>query len=216
MLQIGRSYSKSELNVMLGKSSVQALQRKLKRYGVTFHTTGRGEKSKYEILDIDDPFKLFCIIELDFEANADFDKIQYFYYYFFNDDEFAAMPDEEKAQQMSERGCPVTRQTIKRYTQKLERKIWIAKDTENCIYYFVRGNERRIVEKEEYSKAWKEYWHDKDDGLSSEDAIINMRTKYNGVARKQPVPLRNAFYLAKIEEMCNYIQARFEKQFNSK
>ena len=138
MLEVGKRYSKIELNAIFGECSVQSMIRKLNRYQVDVQVFGRGEKAQFKILEIGDPFKLFCITELDFDANTDFDKLQYFYYYFFNDDEFAAMPDEEKARQMNDRGCPVGRQTIANYIRKLEQNVWIAKDTENCIYYFAR------------------------------------------------------------------------------
>ena len=216
MLEVGKRYSKIELNAIFGECSVQSMIRKLNRYQVDVQVFGRGEKAQFKILEIGDPFKLFCITELDFDANTDFDKLQYFYYYFFNDDEFAAMPDEEKARQMNDRGCPVGRQTIANYIRKLEQNVWIAKDTENCIYYFARGSERRIVTKEEYKTAWKEYWEDKNNGASSEDAIINMRSKYYGIARKNPIPRSNAFFLNDIEQLCNLIQIRMEQQIINK
>ena len=216
MLEVGKRYSKIALNAIFGECSVQSMIRKLNRYQVDVQVFGRGEKAQFEILEIGDPFKLFCITELGFDANTDFDKLQYFYYYFFNDDEFAAMPDDEKAQRMADSGCPVCRQTIANYIRKLEQNVWIAKDTENCIYYFARGSERRIVNKEEYTTAWKEYWCDKDDGVSSEDAIKNMRLKYYGIARKNPIPRSNAFFLNDIEQLCNLIQIRMEQQIINK
>ena len=212
MLTIGTTYSKPELAAMIGNGSVESMKRKLTRYNVVFRITGRGEKANFEILDIQNPFKLFCILELKCGANTDFQKLRNLYFYFFNDEEFCAMPDEVKEQRMMEKGVPVSRQTIANYIQKLVNQEWVYKDSHNYIYYFAYKNTQRIATRAEYSTAWKEYWKNKEQGMDSMEAIIYMRATYGGVARKQAVPEPNAIYLNKIAELNNYIQLSFENE----
>ena len=111
MLEL-RKYPKAELSEMFGTQDTEGLKRKLKRYGITFETIGRGQTLTFDIKAMEDQFKVFCITELDFEANCDFTKVRNFYYYYFNDEEFMAMPDEVKEARMWAEGHPVSRQTI--------------------------------------------------------------------------------------------------------
>ena len=71
------------------------------------------------------------------------------------------MPDEVKEARMAESGKPVSRQVIARYLSVLERNELINRHTNNFIYYFAYKQTQRIVEREEYSRAWREYWKDK-------------------------------------------------------
>ena len=211
MLEL-KSYSKSELSEMFGSKSTQALERKMERYGIAFDKEGRGASAVYEIAKISNPFKVFCIVELGFDGGTDFAKLRNFYYYYFNDEEFMAMPDEVKEYRMWKTGYPVSRQTIANYVRRLEVNELISKNTNNFVYYFANKQTQRIVGKEEYCQAWKEYWQDIEDGHSSFDAIWDMRVKYGGVARKQPIPEINGIYYDKIECMLNYIGQSIENE----
>ena len=215
MIQAGTFYTKKELNLMFGDGNVQALKRKLTRYGISHNVSGRGENAIFEILKIEDRFKVFCITELDFYGNTDFKKLRNFYYYFFNDEEFAAMPDEFKERKMTERGKSVSRQTIANYIKKLTSKIWVAYSDSNCKYYFAYKDEQKFTTHEEYSEAWRNYWLDKENGCDCGEAICRMVAHYGGVARKQTVPQLNAFYLDKIKELCDLIQESFEKEIEN-
>lgn len=119
MLEVGKAYPKPEMSLIFGTKAKQGLDRKLERYGITFSVSGRGEQAVYKIQGICDPFKVFAITELGFDANTDFRKLRNFYYYFFNDEEFMAMPDEVKETRMRKEGKDISRQTIAGYTAKL-------------------------------------------------------------------------------------------------
>lgn len=212
MLEIGRTYPKSELSRIFGTKDKQGLDRKLIRYGIVFDVCGRGEKATYTINAIPDPFKVFAITELGFDGNTDFTKLRNFYYHFFEDDVFMAMPDEVKEVKMRAMGHDVSRQTIARYTSRLETNNLINRHTKNFIYYFAHKEEQRITDREEYLQAWYEYWDDIASGLNSYDAIANMITDHGGVARKQPIPEINGIYNEKIEEMLSYIQQSIENE----
>ena len=76
MLEIGCVYSKPELTQMLGTRSKQGIDRKLDRYGVVYEVCGRGERAVYTVKGMADPFKVFAITELGYDANTDFTKLR--------------------------------------------------------------------------------------------------------------------------------------------
>ena len=126
------------------------------------------------------------------------------------------MPDEVKEARMAESGKPVSRQVIARYLSVLERNELINRHTNNFIYYFAYKQTQRIVEREEYSRAWREYWKDKrENGYDSFTAIMIMRENYGGVARKQAIPEINGIYNDVLEEMLNYIQISIENELTA-
>lgn len=213
MLEVGKAYPKPEMSLIFGTRAKQGLDRKLERYGITFSVTGRGEQAVYEIHSICDPFKVFAITELGFDANTDFRKLRNFYYYFFNDEEFMAMPDEVKEARMRKEGKDISRQTIAGYTQKLIARDLVDRSSHSSfIYYFAYKGEQRIVERAEYSKAWREYWQNKDNGMDYYEAILDMIVTYGGVARKQPIPELNGIYNETIEYLRSLIQQSIENE----
>ena len=211
-----QDYSKPELTAMFGTRGVENLKRKLERYGIDFDTTGRGENTIFKINNIENEFKIFCITDLHFDANVNFQKVQNLYYHFFNDEVFSALPDEVKEYQLRAMDKDVSRQSIARYLRRLERNNLINRHTNNFIYYFAYGHTQRFVEKEEYLEAWKEYYGKKDDGTSSFDAIMEMYADYGGVARKQAIPEINGIYNEEIEYMLSLIQKNIEKDYAQK
>ena len=213
MLEIGCVYSKPALSALFGSKGKEALERKMARYGIVFSSTGWAEKRLYTIHNITNPFKLFAIMDLGFDANTDFTKLRNFYYHFFEDEVFMAMPDEVKEVRMRAMGQDVSRQTIATYTRKLEANDLINRNTKNFIYYFAYKNEQRMCDHAEYVEAWHDYWDDIDSGLNCYDAIANMRADHGGVARKQPIPAVNGIYNAKIEQMLSLIQQSIESEY---
>lgn len=211
MLEL-RKYPKAELSEMFGTRDTEGLKRKLTRYGVSFECSGWGQTLTFEIKELADPFKVFCITELGFDGATDFSKVRNFYYYFFNDEEFMAMPDEVKEVRMRAAGYPVSRQTISGYIGKLDAKNMINRNTKNFIYYFAFKETQRIVDREEYGQAWHEYWKDVNGGMPSSAAINNMRSDHGGIAKKQPIPEINGIYNEKIEYMISLIQQSFENE----
>ncbi len=212
MLEL-RKYGKAELSAILKTRSKEGMLRKLDRWGVSYDTpTGRGDNLIVPITHIADRFKVYCITELDFGANTEFQKVRNLYYAFFNDDEFMAMPDEVKEKRMSDAKKPITRQTIARYLARLDAKNLINRNTGEYIYYFAHKRRQRIVERGEYLKAWHEYWNDIDSGLYSREAIGNMVWNYGGVARKQEKPDINGIYNEEIQFLCDLIQESIENE----
>lgn len=212
MLEVGKVYTKPEMTHILGTKAKQGIDRKLERYGITFSVSGKGERAVYEIQKIQDPFKVFAITELGFDASTDFRKLRNFYFYYFNDEEFMAMPDEVKESRMRKEGKDISRQTIANYTAKLEAHDLINRYSPDYIYYFAYKGKQRIVQREEYSKAWREYWAKLNAGVNYYKAMDDMIFIYGGVARKQAIPQINGIYNKQIEYMLSLIQQSIENE----
>lgn len=198
MLEI-KDYTKPEMTAMFGTRDLQGLRRKMERYGIIFDVNGRGENAVFTIKEVPDPFKIYCLTELGFDGRTDFHKLAYFLYYYFNDIEFMTMPDEVKEVLIAKYDAPITRQTIATYTAKLVQHNLIDRNTKNYIYYFAFKQTQRIVEKEEYLKAWHEHWARRKEGMDNYSSIMTMFEDYGGVARKQAIPEINGIYLEQIE-----------------
>ena len=203
MLEV-KTYTKPELTELLGSKTVDNLKKKLGRYNVEYEVTGRGEKAIFNIRKIHDPFKVFCITELGFDANTDFKALAYFYYYYFNDEEFMAMPDEVKMFRMESFGKYVSRQTIAKYTSKLVKAEMIYLDTAEFIYYFAYHDKQYLTERKIYCEAWKMYWEIKEE-IDAQTAMNVVRNTYGGSPRKQAIPQINAFYLKKLNQLLELV-----------
>lgn len=210
MLEV-RKYKKPELTEMLGTKSVDNLKKKLDRYSVEYDVSGRGEKAIFDIKVINDPFKVFCITELGFDANTNFKRLAYFLYCYFNDEEFMAMPNEVKANRLDRERKYISRQTIAVYTTRLEKKELIYRDTDKFIYYFALGKEQIITNKKEYCQAWKLYWECIEEEAESWMAMNIVRRTYGGCPRKQAIPEVNAFYLEITDYLVGLAQEVIEK-----
>lgn len=200
MLKIGK-YTKQELALELtGANSRQALKNRLERYDVDFEIEGRGENIIFDIKAINNPFKLYCILELGFAAQTDFDRLALFYYYYFCDENFVRMTAEEKEEYMDDNVVHVSRQTIRTWELRLERNNWIAFADNQCVYYFSRQGIHRQATKEEYSEAWRYYWKKRYEGELSWIIMDELTEMYGGVPRKHFLPCRNVFYVEQIND----------------
>lgn len=204
MLQL-KKYEKNELTEILGTRSKQGIQRKLRNYGITFEEEGRGENVIFDLSHIENPFKVFCITEMDFPAQTDFNKLRNFFYYFLCDENFPTLPDEVKEFCMRENGKVISRQTLANWQRRLDRIGYISKNSGNFAYYFAYKGTRRMVEKKEYSKAWHGYWEMKDNGFESGEAIARMIGEYGGVARKYEIPEFNGIYMNEIRVLTDLV-----------
>lgn len=207
-----RVYTKAEMVELLGTKSRQGIKRKLDGYAVDYSINGRGERIEFEIKEIKDPFKIFCILNLGMPAQTNFDKLCTFLYHFFCDEEFKNLPDEVKESILKTKKNGASRQTIAKYLNRFDTQNWITKSPDDFVYYFAYKGERRLTEKEEYCKAWREYWAIM---KGEEDrrylAIDKMIQTYGGVARKQAKPECNAIFLKEINMLVDLVCDRIEK-----
>lgn len=210
MLEL-RTYTIDDINVILGTTNRQGVQRKLNRCGVKYSVSGCGTNTKFEIKSIDNEFKLFCMLGLGMSANTDFHKFLYFMYYFLNDEDFCWLPDETLEIKMDERNAHISRQTIANYKRQLENKNLFCRVGE-YVYYFARGQTQIMTDKETYSRAWREYWENKDSGMDSQEAICIMCANYGGVARKQAIMVGNAICGDTIDKLNDLVCNAVEKE----
>ena len=206
-----KQYAIKELNHIIGGGKKDNIAKKLTRYDIDFTTEGRGKNLTFTLLKIKDPFKVFCITELGFRAQSNFNHLRHFLYHFFCDDYFMSMPDEVKEHMMNGFGYHISRQTIANYERQLREKNYISMDGE-YFYYFAFHKKQTITTKEKYLEAWHNYWQWKDLGADALDAMGNIILEYGGVPRKQHKTEKNAFYLKKIDYLVNLISESIEKE----
>lgn len=203
-----KAYPAPEMWQMLGVRDNQGAQRKLGRYGVRFFVNGWGKNASFNITAIDDPFKVYCILEMGFDANSDFRKLRNYLFFLLGDDEYCWLPDEPMEKYMRSKGFYLSRQTITKYREHLESLNYIHGG--DFIYYRVYRDDRdrqcyQQVEKEEYSKAWRVYWDMRNDGADSELAFACMYSAFGGVPRKQAKPIKNAFHLKELNYLLDLV-----------
>ena len=213
MLEL-KTYTKAEMVEMFQSNNNEAIKRKLKRYGVEFIVSGRGQKAEFTITQISDPFKVFCIIELGIQANTDFEKLCPYFYYLLNEDDFTWLPDEAAEDVMRQNKHSVSRQTIRRYKEILQNKNWIASSGAEYIYYFAYQSRRFLTDKETYSEAWQVYWDGIRGGLGAGEAMGNVIYQYGGCPRKQPKVIFNGIYDDKINQFSELVWTAFEAKLS--
>lgn len=203
-----KAYPAPEMWQMLGVKDNQGAQRKLSRYCVRFFVNGWGKNASFNITAIDDPFKVYCILEMGFDANCDFKKLRNYLFFLLGEGEYCWLPDEPMEKYMRSKGFYLSRQTITKYREHLERLNYIHGG--DFIYYRVYRDDRdrqcyQQVEKEEYNKAWRVYWDMRNDGADSELAFACMYSAFGGVPRKQAKPIKNAFHLKELNYLLDLV-----------
>lgn len=212
MLELKR-YTKCELaNVLGGSDSRQALKNKLARYKVDYDIEGRGNHVTFTIKKINDPFKLYCALDLGLNGQCNFSVLKYFYYYYLCDDSFVRLTAEQKEEYMKERDRNVSRQTLRKWERWLERKGWMLLQSDECVYYFSKAGKHREATKEEYSEAWQYYWQRRNQGEVSWVIMLEITEKYGGVPRKHYLPIQNAFYAEEINKFVEIIVNSIESE----
>lgn len=206
-----KKYSMEELKVVFQCNNRQQLTRKLNSYGILFDAAGRGAQCVFDIKQIQNPFKLYAVLDLNVSAQTDFNKFRDFCYYFLNDENFRNQPAETKEIMLTEMGKDISRQTIRGYESKLEDTEFIHLDSGEYEYYFAVKNTRIKTDEETYKKAWAQYFSMKRQGKMTEDCIFYMISKYGGVARKYQKPEFNGIYTQQLNYLNELVCAEMEK-----
>ena len=113
------TYSITELGKIINSNGKQAIDRKLRSWEVSYSSTGRGAARKYTIKELRNPFKIFCITELGIDVHTDFNKIRDVYYFLLNDPEVPFWPAEKLSVLLDSMDRSVSRQSIRKYIEKL-------------------------------------------------------------------------------------------------
>lgn len=213
MLEL-REYKYAEIAEYLHCSSPAGLNKKLNNYEVKYQQKGRGQSSTYIITAINNPFKLFSVFELAVSPQVDFRKLSYFFYELLND-QYMGLGAEMIEEKLRKTSHPISRQTISKYLKYAENNYLIAIDNTDCVYYRVYKHYGEQVHEEitkaEYSKAWKYYWHLRnEEGWDSSRAFTAMYNMFNGAPRKQGKILRNGIF----NELINWLLEIIERDLS--
>ena len=197
MLEL-REYQYAEISAYLGTKGVEATDRKLSNYGIAFSAEGRGQKRKYQITAIADPFKVFSVFDLGMAPQTDFSKFRHFVYLLLSDEDFVWRPSEMMEEYLRNIDVGISRGTISRYLERLSDYGLISLGGGEFTYYKVYKRQgvqcHEIITKEEYSKAWAIYWECKANGYDSSASYSAMYNRFGGVPRKHSVIEANAIY----------------------
>ncbi len=185
-------YSKNEIENILHVKSRKQVVNKLKNYNVSYTISGRGNYSvTVENISVFDNFRLFCVFELELSPLSDFMLFAEFVYYILCDEYFVMLPDTLKEEYMSADGNYISRQTISKYTNKLELANLIHRSEGDVRFYFAYQHSTIETDKETYCKAWREYFDIRDSSGSSIPAVAHVINKYGGMPQKHYIPIQN-------------------------
>ena len=208
MLEVGL-YSVAELRTILGVKTKQEIDRKLDRYLIKYRSNGRAEKRVYEITEVPDPFKLYCVRELGVPPQADFDRIRNLYYYFFCVEGFTDRPLIEMAKVMEAEGVEASRQCVSKWIAFLRKLDYIGFTNNECEYYAISrdadGNRVcKEISRADYRDAWCIYFEWRDiEGCGS--AYTRMYNTIGGHPYKKPIYRQNALKYEEIEYLVDLI-----------
>ena len=215
-----RMYSAPEMWKYLGVKDNSQAQKKLNRYDIVYFQNGRGKNATFNILEIKEPFKVYCVFDMGFDPNSDFKKLRNYLFFLLGEDEYCWLPDEPMEAYMRSKGYYISRQTISKYRTHLLILEYIH-DGE-YIYYRVYRDENdkehhQQVEKEEYCKAWHLYWDKRNnEQWDSEQAFAYMYACFGGVPRKQAKPNKNWLYSEELNYLMDLVAQSIYNEVSAK
>ena len=215
-----RMYSASEMCKYLGVRDNSQAKKKLDRYKIVYFANGRGKDVVYNILEIRDPFKVYCVFDMGFDPNSDFKKLRNYLFFLLGEDEYCWLPDEPMEAYMRSKGYPISRQTISKYRQHMEQLEYVIGG--DYIYYRVYKDEDGIqryspVEKEEYCNAWHIYWDKRNnENWDSEQAFAYMYVCFGGVPRKQTRPYQNQIQKRELNYLMDLVAQSIYNEVSAK
>ena len=197
-----RMYSAPEMWKYLGVRDNSQAKRKLDRYDIVYFLNGSGETANYNIREINDPLKVYCVFDMGFEPRSDFTKLRNYLFFLLGNDEYCWLPDEPMEAYMRSKGYNISRQTISKYRERLTLLEYVI-DGEYVYYKVYRDENDRErheqVDAEEYKKAWHLYWDKRnEEQWNSEQAYAYMYRVFGGVPRKQAKPNKNLFHIKEL------------------
>ena len=206
-----RVYSRSDLIELFKTERLDAIKKKISRSGYVYREAGRGSSYTLEIIDLPfaNQFKNYCIEELGFSPQTDFNKLKYFLFYFLENEEFMTLQYNEMASVLLDHGISITPQTISNYFQHLESIGWIYSDRQDYVYYLYdqEQQQNKYISKEEYCAINREYWDlVKNKNFSFSDAAAVITGKYGNKPKKRPLKLKTAFMLTQYQAVWDLIE----------
>ncbi len=217
MLEL-KTYGFAEIAAYLRVRRSRDVREKLTHYKVEFsESDNHADQDKtYTITAIQDPFKLFCVFDLEIAPQTDFIKLRDFTVYLLSVDDFNWRPMEMMEEYLRRFANGPSRQTISHYIKYFTDRDLIAMNGD-YVYYKVnkdRGVQKHeIITKEQYAAAWAVYWNRRNNGADSRAAYSAMYSWFGGVPRKQQKIISNGFYKDDLEKLEEYATESFLSQY---
>ena len=198
-----RTYTREELVELYHTDRIDSIKSKLNRQGYTYSACGRGHTLTLTISGLPPRFKTFCIEQLGFAPQTDFERLKVFLYNFFFDDDYRQLPIVTMAR-ILEKEFYISYQTLSNWIDKLEKANLIHRSMAEFNYFAFGkdecGNPIEIpITEQLYKKAWNEYW--KGNEYSYCEALACMNEVIKGTPKKFGVIDLNAFDEQTIEEL---------------
>ena len=203
-----RTYTREELKEIFHTDRIDSIKSKLNRQGYTYSTNGRGQELTLTITGLPPRFKTFCIEQLGFAPQTDFERLKVFLYHFFFDDDYRQLPIVTMARILTNEFY-ISYQTLSNWIDKLEKSNLIHRSFAEFNYYAFgkdeSGNPIEIpITEKLYKKAWNEYW--KGNEYSYCEALACMNEVVKGTPKKFGVIDLNAFEESITEELKEILQ----------
>ena len=190
-----RTYTREELKEIFHTDRIDSIKSKLNRQGYTYTTSGRGQDFTLTISGLPPRFRNFCIEQLGFAPQTDFERLKVFLYRFFFDDEYRQLPIVTMARLLKDEFY-ISYQTLSNWIDKLEKANLIHRSFAEFNYFAFgkdeSGNQLEFpITEKLYKKAWSEYW--KGNEYSYCEALACMNEVIKGTPKKFGVIDLNAF-----------------------
>lgn len=217
MLEL-KTYKFAEIAAYLHAGRSRGVRDKLTHYGVEYtESGGHHDQSKtYTITAINDPFRLFCVFDLDIPPQTDFKKLRDFTVYLLTSNDFNWRPMEMMEEYLRRFADGPSRQTISHYLRLFSDKGLIAMNGDFVYYkvYHDRGIQKHeIITKEQYCAAWAVYWDRRNQGADSLAAYHAMYSWLGGVPRKQQKIAQNGIYQDELDRLEEYATDSFLAEY---
>ena len=203
-----RTYTREELVELYHTDRIDSIKSKLNRQGYTYSACGRGQTFTLTISGLPPRFKTFCMEQLGFAPQTDFERLKVFLYNFFFDDDYRQLPIVTMAR-ILEKEFYISYQTLSNWIDKLEKANLIHRSMAEFNYFAFGkdecGNPIEIpITEQLYKKAWNEYW--KGNEYSYCEALACMNEVIKGTPKKFGVIDLNAFEESITEELKEILQ----------
>lgn len=190
-----RTYNRKELIELFKTDRLDSIKSKLNRQGYTYTTSGRGQALILTITGLPPRFKTFCIEQLEFAPQTDFERLKVFLYHFLFDDDYKQLPIVTMAR-LLENEFYISYQTLSNWIDKLEKKNIIHRSMAEFNYFAFgkdeSGNDMTIpITEKLYKDAWSAYWKGNENSYC--EALACMNSVVKGTPQKFGVINLNAF-----------------------
>ena len=210
MLEL-RDYSRAELIELYGTDRLDAIKAKVKRQGYTYENVGRGQSyfMRIQACPQDTLMKRYCIDQLGFDANTDFEKLGSFLRNVVSNEGFVTLQIDEMREELLKQGCSISPKTLQSYKHKIRQLGWTTYSYVDYVYFVFDKNQQhnRYISKEEYKEMYNQYWNTVRLDKSFDRAEREIKEKYGNKPRKRLKEVVNGIYSRQYNELIELINA---------